>query len=211
MKVLAINGSSSKDGNVKYGINFMKKVLEEQGIEVDIFDIGMKPFYQCIDCNRCSREHDGKCVFNDDPVNEIFSKFKKVDGVIFGSPIHFAGMAGGFKALLDRLFVVNIANGNVLRHKVGVSFGAVRRAGGIEACDQMNKYLQYAEMIIPSSDYWNVLFGHKKGESDKDVEGVRILQNLAQNMAWTLKLVENGKGAVKEPEEIKSELTNMIR
>lgn len=211
MKVLAINGSSLIDGNVKYGINLMKEILNDQGIEVEVYDIGKTPFYQCIDCKRCFKVHDGKCVFNNDPVNEIFSKLQEVDGVIFGSPIHFSGMAGGFKAILDRLFYVNIANGNVLRHKVGVSFGAVRRAGGIEACDQMNKYLQYAEMIIPTSDYWNVIFGHNKGESKKDVEGVRVLQNLAQNMAWTLQLVANGKGLVEEPKEIKSSLTNMIR
>jgi multimeric flavodoxin WrbA len=211
MKVLAINGSSLKDGNVKFGLNLMKEILENQGIEVEIFDIGTKSFHQCIDCQRCFREKDGKCVFTDDPVNEIFAKFREVDGLILGSPIHFAGMAGGFKALLDRLFYVNIANDNALRHKVGVSFGAVRRAGGIEACDQMNKYLQYAEMIIPTSDYWNVIFGASKGESSKDTEGIRILQNLAQNMAWSLKLVENGKNTVEEPKEIKSKMLNMIR
>jgi multimeric flavodoxin WrbA len=211
MKVLAINGSSRKNGNTKYGLNVMKEILEKEGIEVEIYDIGTTPFHQCIDCQRCFREKDGKCVFDDDPVNELFLKFKECDGVIFGSPVHFAGMAGGFKAILDRLFYVNIANGNVLRHKVGCSFGAVRRAGAIEAMDQMNKYLQYAEMIVPTSDYWNVIYGMAKGEAAKDVEGNRILKNLAQNMAWSLKLVENGKTSVAEPAEIKSEFTNMIR
>lgn len=211
MKVLAINGSSSNDGNVKFGINIMKETLEKLGIEVEVFDIGKKAFHQCIDCKRCFKEKDGKCVFTDDPVNELFAKFKEVDGLILGSPIHFAGMAGGFKAILDRLFYINIANGNVLRHKVGVSFGAVRRAGGIEACDQMNKYLQYAEMVIPTSDYWNVIFGAKKGESSEDTEGITILQNLAQNMAWSLKLIEHGKNEVEEPKEIKKVQFNMIR
>jgi len=211
MNVLAINGSSRRNGNTKYGLNLMKEVLEKEGIDVEIYDIGTTPFHQCIDCQRCFREKDGKCVFDDDPVNELFLKFKECDGVIFGSPVHFSGMAGGFKAILDRLFYVNIANGNVLRHKVGCSFGAVRRAGAIEAMDQMNKYLQYAEMIVPTSDYWNVIYGMAKGEAAKDVEGNRILKNLAQNMAWSLKLVENGKNSVAEPDEIKSELTNMIR
>ncbi|MFA6865542.1 MAG: flavodoxin family protein [Sphaerochaetaceae bacterium] len=211
MKVLAINGSSRRNGNTKYGLNLMKEVLEKEGIDVEIYDIGTTPFHQCIDCQRCFREKDGKCVFDDDPVNELFLKFKECDGVIFGSPVHFSGMAGGFKAILDRLFYVNIANGNVLRHKVGCSFGAVRRAGAIEAMDQMNKYLQYAEMIVPTSDYWNVIYGMAKGEAAKDVEGNRILKNLAQNMAWSLKLVENGKNSVAEPDEIKSEFTNMIR
>ncbi|MCK9191682.1 MAG: flavodoxin family protein [Sphaerochaetaceae bacterium] len=211
MKVLAINGSSRRNGNTKYGLNLMKEVLEKEGIDVEIYNIGTTPFHQCIDCQRCFREKDGKCVFDDDPVNELFLKFKECDGVIFGSPVHFSGMAGGFKAILDRLFYVNIANGNVLRHKVGCSFGAVRRAGAIEAMDQMNKYLQYAEMIVPTSDYWNVIYGMAKGEAAKDVEGNRILKNLAQNMAWSLKLVENGKNSVAEPDEIKSEFTNMIR
>lgn len=212
MKVLAINGSSRKDGNTAYGIDVMKKELEQENIEVEIFNIGMKPIHQCIDCHRCFREKDGKCVFDDDIVNELFSKFEECDGLILGSPIHFAGIAGGLKAALDRLFYIDIAMDNPLRHKVGCSFGAVRRAGGIPAVNQLNQYLQYAEMIMPTSDYWNVIFGLAKGEAKQDEEGVRTLRNLAQNMAWSLKLVQNGREHhIKEPVEIKSNFTNMIR
>ncbi len=212
MKVLAINGSSRNDGNTAYGINLMKDELEKEKIKVEIFNIGSNAIHQCIDCKRCMKKCDGKCVFNDDIVNNLFEKLSNCDGLIIGSPIHFAGMAGGLKAALDRLFYINIAMNNPLRHKVGCSFGAVRRAGGIPANNQMNQYLQYAEMIIPTSDYWNVIYGHSKDESKKDIEGVRILRNLARNMAWTMKLVENGKNNnIKEPTEIKSPLLNMIR
>lgn len=212
MKILAINGSSRKDGNTAYGIKLMKEELAKENIDVEIFNIGSSAIHQCIDCQRCMKQRDGKCVYNDDIVNELFEKMCNCDGLIIGSPIHFAGMAGGLKAALDRLFYINIAMNNPLRHKVGCSFGAVRRAGGIPANNQMNQYLQFAEMIIPTSDYWNVIYGHQKGESQKDEEGVRILTNLARNMAWTMKLVKNGKiNNIKEPTEVKSPLTNMIR
>ncbi|MGD1822379.1 MAG: flavodoxin family protein [Pleomorphochaeta sp.] len=212
MKVLAINGSSRNNGNTAFGIQLMKEELKKENIEVEVINIGNKAIHQCIDCKRCFKEKDGECVFSDDIVNDIFKKFKECDGLIIGSPIHFAGMAGGLKAALDRLFYINIAMGNQLRHKVGCSFGAVRRAGGIPANNQMNQYLQYAEMIIPTSNYWNVIYGHAKGDSEQDDEGVRILKNLAQNMAWTMKLVQSGKiNNINEPDEIKSPLTSMIR
>ena len=121
-------------------------------------------------------------------------------------------MAGGLKAALDRLFYINIAMDNPLRHKVGCSFGAVRRAGGIPANNKINQYLQYAQMVLPTSDYWNVIYGHAKGEAKEDEEGVRVLKNLSQNMAWTMKLIENGReNNIDEPEEIRSKLTSMIR
>ncbi len=212
MKVLAINGSTRVDGNTAYGIKIMERELLKENIEVEVFNLGSKAIHQCIDCKRCFREKDGKCVFNDDIVNELYQKFLECDGLIIGSPIHFAGMAGGLKAALDRLFYINIAMDNPLRHKVGCSFGAVRRAGGIPANNQMNQYLQYAEMILPSSNYWNVIYGHAKGEAKEDEEGVRVLKNLSQNMAWTLNLIKNGReNQIHEPSEIKSNLTSMIR
>ncbi len=112
---------------------------------------------------------------------------------------------------MDRLFYVSGANNNFLYHKVGASVVAVRRSGGSTAFDDVNKFLLYSEMIIPTSNYWNIIHGARPGEVLKDDEGVQILTRLSKNMAWTLKLIENGKNTVKEPEKDKKVYTNFIR
>ncbi len=45
----------------------------------------------------------------------------------------------------------------------------------------------------------------------KDEEGVQIMRVLGKNMAWCLKLIENGKGMVDEPKREDKIFTNFIR
>ena len=125
---------------------------------------------------------------------------KWADGIILGSPVHYAAMAGTMKSFLDRAFYVTGVNDGMLRHKVGASVVAVRRSGGLPTFDQLNNFLMYAEMLIPTSNYWNVIHGRSPGEVTQDTEGVQIMRVLGKNMAWLLKLVEHGKGAVAPPE-----------
>jgi multimeric flavodoxin WrbA len=115
------------------------------------------------------------------------------------------------KAFLDRAFFVASVNNGMFRHKVGASVTAVRRSGGVTTFDQLNNYMNYSEMLMPTSQYWNVIHGSAPGEAMQDLEGVQIMRVLGKNMAWLLKLVENGKGTVKEPERESKVYMNFIR
>jgi len=115
------------------------------------------------------------------------------------------------KSFLDRAFFVTSVNDGMLRHKVGASVVAVRRSGGLPTFDQLNNFLNYAEMLIPTSNYWNVIHGRTPGEVVQDPEGVQIMRVLGKNMAWLLKLVEHGRGAVVPPEREAKVFTHFIR
>jgi hypothetical protein len=69
----------------------------------------------------------------------------------------------------------------------------------------------YSEMLMPTSNYWNVIHGTAAGEVHQDEEGKQIMRMLGKNMAWLMKLVEHGKGAVKEPERESKIFTNFVR
>ena len=92
--------------------------------------------------------------------------------MILGSPVFFSGIAGTMKSFLDRVFFVAGSNASLFRYKVGVSVVADRRAGAVAAYYQLNNYINYAEMFMPSSNYWNVSFGMLPGEVLKDDEGI---------------------------------------
>ncbi|SHJ08086.1 Multimeric flavodoxin WrbA [Dethiosulfatibacter aminovorans DSM 17477] len=211
MKVVAFNGSPKKEGNTYHAIKLVADELEKEGIEIEIIHIGNKNIRGCMGCNKCRENMDEKCIFDDDAVNEMIQKLKEADGVILGTPVHYTDMSGTMKSFLDRLFYVNGANGNFLKHKVGVSVVAVRRSGGMTALNQLNSYLNYSEMIVPTSYYWNVIHGRTPGEVLKDEEGVCTLKTLGRNMAWAMKLVENGRDSVKKPEKIEKESMSFIR
>lgn len=210
MKVVAFNGSPKKDGNTYHAIKMVAEELENEGIDVEIVHVGNKVIRGCLACNGCVRNQNEKCVINDE-VNEWIQKMKEADGIIFGSPVHYASVGATMKAFLDRAFYVTNVNNSMLRHKVGAAVVAVRRSGGIPTFDMLNNYINYSEMLMPTSNYWNVIHGAAPGEVKGDEEGKQIMSVLGKNMAWLMKLVEFGKGKVEEPQKEDKVFTNFIR
>ncbi|MCB2293380.1 flavodoxin family protein [Clostridium algoriphilum] len=211
MKVLALNGSPNKNGNTYEAIKAVAIELEKENIEVEIIHVGNKVIRGCLACGGCSRNMNERCVIKNDEVNEWIQKMSKADGIILGSPVHYAAIAGTMKSFLDRAFLVTSVNGGMLRHKVGASVVAVRRAGGVPVFDQLNNYINYSEMAMPTSNYWNVVFGNAQGEATQDKEGMQIMSVLGKNMSWLMKLVELGKDKVEEGKSEEKIFMNFIR
>jgi multimeric flavodoxin WrbA len=210
MKVVAFNGSPKKSGNTFHALSAVLKELNNAGVETELIQMGAKNIRGCLACNACVKNRDEKCII-DDEVNGWLQKMKEADGVLLGSPVYFAGINGTMKSFLDRAFFVSGVNGNLLRHKVGAAVTAVRRSGGIPAMHQLYHYIQYSEMMMPSSNYWTVAHGLMPGEVDSDAEGVQIMEVLGRNMAWLLKSMEEAKKSGEQPEAVRKVMTNFIR
>ena len=209
MKVIAINGSPHKQGNTYHAISMVFEELEKEGIETEIIDIGNKPIRSCIGCGKC-RENTGLChAFKDDGVNEAIEKIKEADGIILGSPVHFAGISGAMKCFCDRLFYIAASTDDILFHKVGAAVVAVRRSGGIPAWDTLHKYLQYLQMITATTNYWGVIHGLTPGEVLQDEEGCQIMHEIGKDMVWKLKMREQGLSYA--PPQAEKVRTNFIR
>ena len=211
MKVIAINGSPNKEGNTFHALSMVGNELIASGIDFEILHIGHKMIHGCIACNRCAVNKDEKCTIKTDDLNVWIQQIKQADGIIIGSPVHYSGIPGTMKSFLDRLFYVSGVNGNLFRQKVAAAVVAVRRTGGTATFDSLNHYLNYAEMIIATSNYWNVIHGRSAGEVTKDLEGVQIMRVLGRNMAWLLKMKEATLGLVEPPKPEMKEMMNFIR
>ncbi len=78
--------------------------------------------------------------------------------------------------------------------------------------DVLNKYLQYSEMPLVTTNYWPMVHGNVPSEVMQDKEGIQTMHVLGKNMAWILKCIEAGKKAgVEEPEKVDKIKTNFIR
>ena len=211
MKVVIINGSPNKEGNTVYGLNLVAEELKKEGIEVEWLQVGGTKVRGCIGCWKCGEI--GKCIFNSDIVNGSLETIAEADGILIGSPVYYEGINGSLKSFLDRAFLVlgYGAAENKLRLKVGAAMVAVRRSGGINALNTLNKYLGINEMLVPNSNYWNQIYGMVPGDAEKDAEGCQTMQVLGRNMAYLLKMKEATKDLVPPPEPTKKVLTNFIR
>jgi len=211
MKAVAFNGSPNKEGNTWHALKMVTAELEKEGIETEIIHVGNKVVRGCTACYQCVKQMNKQCVLPGDEVNEWIQKMKDADGIILGSPVYFSAIAGTMKAFLDRAFFVTGVNDAMLRHKVGAAVVAVRRAGAVPTFEQLNNFLCYSEMLLPTSNYWNLIHGRTPGEATGDEEGVQTMQVLGRNMAWLIKLVEHGKGVIKPPEREPKMYMNFIR
>lgn len=208
MKVLLINGSCNRKGCTFTALSEVQKVLESHSIETEIIQVGNKPVVDCIGCGQC-KKNEHKCIFNDDIVNEIIEKAKDADGFIFGSPVYYAHPSGRLLSVMDRLFV---AGSKYFAHKPAAAVASARRGGTTATLDAINKHFTYNEMPVVSSTYWNMVHGNTPEEVMQDLEGLRIMRSLGENMAWLLKCIDLGKkNGINEPTTDRSVMTNFIR
>lgn len=187
MKVLLLNGSTRKNGCTYLALSEITRVLNTEGIETEIVQMGGGPVRDCTGCNGCAGK--GQCVFGDDLVNKIIAKAKEADGFVFGSPVYYAHPSGQVLSLLDRLFY---AGGGAFTHKPGAAVVTARRAGTTASLDVLNKYMTDAQMPVVTSTYWNMVFGPAPELVEQDKEGLQTMRNLGRNMAWLLKCIQAG-------------------
>ena len=208
MKVLMINGSPKENGSTATALGEIAKILKDEGIESRIFNIGSSVVRDCIGCGAC-RKNGGKCVFDDDCVNEFIELSKEYDGFIFGTPVYYAHPSGMVLSFLDRVFYAGSA---FFAHKPAAAIACARRAGATASLDVLNKYITISQMPLVSSTYWNGVYGRKADEVLQDEEGRQTLENLARNMAWLLKCIKSGAdNQITPPENPKVKRTNFIR
>lgn len=206
MKILIINGSPKSNGNTARALAEAESIFAAEGIEIENIHVGGKVIRGCIACQSCKKT--GKCSI-DDMVNEIAPKLDECDGVLIGSPVHYAAPAATLVAFLDRLFYSTTKIDK--RMKVGAAIVVARRGGCSSAFDQLNKYFTISGMAMATSQYWNSIHGATPGEVENDPEGLQTMRTLAHNMVFLMKSIALGKEKYGLPERETPQRTNFIR
>ena len=208
MKVLMLNGSPHEKGCTYTALMEVAGELEKAGIQTEIMHVGGDLVHGCMGCGACSKL--GRCIYGQDKVNEAVEKMKEAQGLIVGSPVHYASAGGAVTSFLDRFFY---SGGAYAAHKPAAAVASARRAGTTATLDQLNKYFMISQMPVVSSQYWNMVHGGCPEDVKKDEEGLQIMRVLGRNMAWLLQSIEAGKAsgiAVPDMEKEKKR-TNFIR
>ncbi len=204
MKVMLINGSPNEHGCTYTALCEVEKALRAEGIDTEIFHIGVDSLSGCTGCNGC--DGSSRCIF-DDRINDALDIADGSDAYVFGAPVHYAGIPGNMKSFLDRFFWAGSH-----RLKPGAAVVSCRRAGATATLDGLNKYMTIAEMPLVSSGYWNMVHGTNPKEAVQDLEGMQMMRTLGRNMAWLLKSIDAGKRqGLTKPEQEPRVKTNFVR
>ncbi len=184
MNVLMLNGSPRPDGCTARALREIETTLAAEGIASETIQAGKFAVRGCAACGACSRL--GRCVFDDDPVNEVAEKFREADALIIGSPVYYGSANGSLISFLDRLFYSSNFDKTM---KLGAAVVSCRRGGNTATFDELNKYFTISGMPVVSSQYWNMVHGFSAADVEKDREGLQTMRTLARNMAFLLRAV----------------------
>ncbi len=209
MKVLLINGSPHEFGCTYTALSEVAAQLNKNGVETEIMWLGTEPIRSCTGCRGCSKLDTGHCVYSGDAVEAAQNKMEECDGMIVGSPVHYAGASGQVTSFLGRMFY---SGGGKLQGKPGAAVVSCRRGGASAAFESLNKFFQINNMPLVTSQYWNSVHGNTPDEVRQDLEGMQVMRALGDNMAWLIKSIAAGKDAgVAYPEREAKARTNFIR
>ena len=187
LKVLMLNGSPRKDGNIALAFREMEQVFEECSVEYENILLGRMDIRGCIACETCRKN--GKCVF-DDIVNELAAKFQAANGLVLGSPVYYGSANGTLMSAVQRLFYSTSFDKSL---KVGAGVVSARRSGCTAAFDELNKFFTLSNMPVATSQYWNNIYGWEPGEGRVDDEGRQVMRVLARNMVFLMQSIALGR------------------
>jgi len=103
MKILVLNGSPRKEGNVAKLLNaevekIRKKVTDIEILWENVCDLNFAFCHGCMACR--SKEN---CILSTDDAHRIGKEIKNCNMIIVGTPVYWANMNGKLKCLFDRL------------------------------------------------------------------------------------------------------------
>ena len=186
-KVVLLSGSPRPEGNTYQVLGVCKEEIEREGLEAEIVSLAGKDIKGCIACYKCGELK--KCSLNDG-LNEIIDKIRGAQGFIVGSPVYFGTPRGDLMNALQRIGMVSRSTDKFLTWKVGGPIAVARRGGITNSFQEMLMVFFINEMIVPGSNYWNIVFGGKtKGEALKDEEGIATVTKFAGNVAKLIKKI----------------------
>ena len=183
MKVLVINGSPRAKGCTARALEEVVKVLNAEGIETELMQLGAQDIRGCLACGGCRGTH--RCVI-DDAVNKAADKLRECEGLLVGSPVYYASPNGTLLSFLDRLFH---SAASEMYMKVGAAVVSCRRGGAASSFEVLNKYFTICGMPVASSTYWNSVHGFTAADVEKDLEGLQVMRNLGCNMAFLMRAI----------------------
>ena len=205
MKVLMINGSPDPKGCIHTAMEIAAEVLQAEGVDSEIINVGDKDIRGCIGCRSCKKT--GKCVFND-IVNETVPKLVEADGLLIGTPVYYGNPNGTVLSFLQRLF---FSCGLDLHMKVGASIVSCRRGGNSASFEAMNQFFGISGMPTVPSTYWNDVHGYKGEDVYDDAEAVETIRNLAINMSFMMKAIQDRKEQYGKPDVKHQNYVNFIK
>ncbi len=83
-------------------------------------------------------------------------------GFIAASPVYFGTVRGDMTSVLQRIGMISRSKDRFLTGKIGGPIAVERWGGHTSTVQEMLMFFLTNDMIVPGSDYWNMVFGSQR-------------------------------------------------
>lgn len=175
-KVILLSGSPKENGNCMQVLRECANVIKDNNVEAEVLSIADLDLKDCMSC-------DGN--YNDG-FDEIIRKIKEAQGLIVASPVYWGTARGEVMVALQRIAMASKLQGNFLSKMIGGPIAIARRGGNTSTIQEMLMFYFINDMIVPGSNYWNIVFGKEPGDALKDEEGIKTVKKFSENVAYLI-------------------------
>lgn len=100
MKLLIINASPRKNGNISKRLELMRDEAGRLGAEVSVEYAQAWKIRPCMGCMKCRTAKN--CILSEDDAQRVLELIQECDALIVGSPTYWGNMPATLKLLFDR-------------------------------------------------------------------------------------------------------------
>ncbi len=101
MKLLILNASPRRSGNIALMATTLKQEAECLGAEVEEIWVQGLTVRPCMGCMACRSKH--ACVLPEDDAQRVLEKIKAADALVVAAPCYWGNIPGTLKLLFDRM------------------------------------------------------------------------------------------------------------
>lgn len=100
-KVLILNASPRRKGNIAQMVSEMTDEAKVQGAEVEVIDVQKLNVKPCMACMQCRSK--GCCVLPEDDSQRVLQLIKDSEAMVIAAPCYWGNIPGTLKLLFDRI------------------------------------------------------------------------------------------------------------
>ncbi len=100
-KILIINASPRKKGNIAQMVDEMVDEASVQGVETEVIEVQKLQVKPCIACMQCRSK--GRCTLPEDDSQRVLNLIKDCEAIVIAAPCYWGNIPGTLKLLFDRI------------------------------------------------------------------------------------------------------------
>ncbi len=186
MKIIAINGSPRPIGNTSNILNEVQDLFEKEGIEMEIINIYEYTLVNCNVCLTCEIRGDGRCMDEDDGLNDILDRLREADGILIASPTYSNACPSVLQTFLERAQLVYEKGDLGLNGKVGGAIAVCGHDGGSMVYNQVVDFLLRNGVNVCGSNPLPIVHALNSPQYEDDKKGMKGVHALVRNMSQLL-------------------------